>query len=249
MLEEPFLGDLLRKARQGDEYSRQELIQKSKDFIEKATSNICKRKVTWNEDEMSVGLIAFNEAIDRYEKSLNGNFYSYSKMIIQSRLIDYFRQEGRRQVAVSLDDVSQDEGGLEYEMNPAEIKLAWENYNEQQLIRERMEEIQIYCERLEAFGIRLEELEESSPGRVDARASLVQIAHDFIKYPHLVEYFTNTKQLPLKQMLSFVQVSRKTVERGRKYLVALIVILLSDDLPHLKASILFPDLERRVHNA
>lgn len=246
MLEEPYLRELIKQAQQGDEPSRQEIIYNSKFFIEKITSKICKRIVTWNEDEMSVSLIAFNEAINRYEKSQTDNFYGYAKIIIQSRLIDYFRKEGRQQAAISLDDVSQIMEGEEYELSPAEIKQAWVHYHEQQINIERMEEIQIYSAKLEDFGIRLEDLEEASPGRIDARSTLIQIAHEFVQSPDLVDYLLKTKQLPLKQMTGFVPVSRKTVERGRKYLIALILILISDDLPHLQSSIAFPDLERRV---
>ncbi|MFC4769457.1 RNA polymerase sigma-I factor [Effusibacillus consociatus] len=246
MLEDSVLRELISQAQQGNERSRQEIIEVSKVFLEKITSKICKRIITWNDDEMSISLIAFNEAISRYDKTHNENFYGYAKVIIQSRLIDYFRKEGRQQAAVSLDNVSNGRGGEEYELSPAEIKQAYDDYLEQQQIQERIEEIQVYSTRLEDFGIHLEDLEDASPGRADARKNLVQVANEFVKYPHLVELFLKTKQLPLKQILDFVQVSRKTVERGRKYLIALIIILISDDLPHLKSSIQFPDLERRV---
>jgi RNA polymerase sigma factor len=246
ILEESILRELIEKAQQGDEQSRQEIIQSSKMFVERLTSKICKRMISWNEDEMSISLIAFNEAINRYNESQNDNFYNYAKVVIHSRLIDYFRKEGRQQFAVSLDAVSLDADGEEYESNPNEIKQSWNQYNEQQQIQERLEEIQTYSSRLEAFGIYFEELEDASPERVNARNNLIQIAYEFVKYPHLVELLTKTKQLPLKQILDFVQVSRKTIERGRKYLIALIVILISDDLPHLKSSIVFPDLQRRV---
>ncbi|EXX90578.1 RNA polymerase sigma factor SigI [Paenibacillus darwinianus] len=246
MLEEPFLHELIRNAQQGDEKSRREVIHGSKHFLEKVTSNICKRAIARTDDEMSISLIAFNEAIERYNKSQNDNFYIYARLIIQSRLIDYYRKEGRQKAAVSLNAVhSQDSNGEEYEVSLIEIKQSLQNYNEQRQVMERMEEIQLYSARLEAFGIYFEELEAVSPDRADARANLIQIAYEFVKTPELVEFLNKTKQLPVKQMLDFVHVSRKTVERGRKYLIALIVVLISDDLPHLKSSIQFPDLERR----
>jgi RNA polymerase sigma factor len=244
MVEESVLLEYVLKAQQGDEQSRQELIDRHKAFLEIITSKSCKRFITWKDDEMSISLIAFNEAIDRYDPSQNKSFYNYTKIIIQSRLIDYFRKEGRQQVAISLDAVARDGIGDEYEMNPMEIKQSLQDYNEKQQIQERMDEIEIYSARLEEFGIYFEELEEASPDRSDARNNLVQIAREFVKYPHLIELLVKTKQLPLMQILNFAQVSRKTVERGRKYLIALIVILMSDDLHHLKSSVAFPDLER-----
>lgn len=244
MLEDAVLLELLSQARQGNERSRQEIIEGSKGFLQRVTTRICKRMITWNDDEMSISLIAFNEAITRYQPAQNDHFYSYAKIIIQSRLIDYFRKEGRHQPMLSLDLAPEDEDGQEYEVNPAEVKQAMEQYKEEQLIQERLEEIQVYSERLGEFGIDLEELEAVSPDRADARKNLIQVAREFVKYPHLVELFLKTKQLPLKKMGDTVQVSRKTMERGRKYIIALLVILISDDLPHLQSSIVFPDLER-----
>lgn len=60
MLEESILRELIKKAKQGDELSRQEIIQSHKIFMEKVASKICKRSVSWNDDEMSISLIAFN---------------------------------------------------------------------------------------------------------------------------------------------------------------------------------------------
>lgn len=244
MLDDAMLLELLDQAQQGNERSRQEIIEGSRGFLQRVTSRICKRMVTWNDDEMSISLIAFNEAITKYQRAQNDHFYSFARMIIQSRLIDYFRKEGRQQAILSLDDMAVDQDGQEYEASPAEVKQAWEQYQEEQRIQERLEEIQIYSERLGEFGIGLEELEAVSPDRADARKNLLQVAREFVKYPDLVDLLLKTKQLPLKRMGDFAMVSRKTVERGRKYLIALIVILISDDLPHLRSSIAFPDLER-----
>jgi RNA polymerase sigma factor len=246
MPDNPFLDELITKAQQGDEYSRQVLIEQSKKYIGQVTSKSCKRLITWNDDEMSVSLIAFNEAIDRYDKSKNDNFYGYAKVLIHSRLVDYFRKEKRQQMTISFNDTPHDANDEGYEHHPAEIEQAWNQYYESELVQERFEEIQMYSARLEVYGISLDELDEASPVRTDARAALVQIANDFVKHAHLVDLFIKTRQLPLKQMLKFAKVSRKTIERGRKYIVALIIILISDDLPHLRSSIIFPDMERRV---
>lgn len=245
MLESPILNKLLKQAQQGDAASREALIQMSKYYIEKVTSEVCKRRITWSDDEISVSLIAFNEAIDRYREFSNKKFYSYAKILIHSRLVDHFRKESREQVAISLDEIPLDAKGDECELNYAEIQQSLEHYNQQQQVQERMEEIKIYTTMLEEYGIKLEEMEEASPTRIDARKNLIQVAYDFIKYPDLVETFLKSKHLPITQMLTFSRVSRKTLERGRKYIIALILILLSDDLPHLKSFITFPNLERR----
>ena len=43
-----------------------ELIDSYKPFIAKTVSSVCKRYIHESDDEFSIGLIAFNEAIQKY---------------------------------------------------------------------------------------------------------------------------------------------------------------------------------------
>ncbi|WDC84568.1 sigma factor [Caloramator sp. mosi_1] len=48
---------------------RDKLIEQNKDFIYKIASSICKRRLSWeNDDELSIALIAFNKSIETYDK-------------------------------------------------------------------------------------------------------------------------------------------------------------------------------------
>ena len=55
-----------------------------------------------HEDELSIAMIAFHEAISGYS-SLRGSFLHYAGMLIKSRLIDHARKEQRHRHALSLD--------------------------------------------------------------------------------------------------------------------------------------------------
>lgn len=48
---------------------REKFIEENRDFVYKIASSICKRRLSWqNDDELSIALIAFNKAIETYDK-------------------------------------------------------------------------------------------------------------------------------------------------------------------------------------
>ncbi len=47
------------------------------------------------DEELSIALMAFNEAIDGYDTS-KGSFLSFAKLVINRRLIDYLRKKTKR---------------------------------------------------------------------------------------------------------------------------------------------------------
>ena len=61
------LEDKVLLIQQGDLTTLQnELIHSYKPFIAKTVSSVCKRYIHESDDEFSIGLIAFNEAIQKY---------------------------------------------------------------------------------------------------------------------------------------------------------------------------------------
>lgn len=243
MLEESTLVRLLQQAQRGDEASRKILIEHHEDFIARVAAAVCKKVIRKNDDEMSIGLIAFNEAIDRFQFSGRKSFYGYARLLIESRLIDYFRKERKHLGAISLDRPAVNDDSGRSMPSLYEVKQAMDHYHEEQLITERAEEIVQYSKLLKDYGIAFSELETSAPKHSDTRATFLRIAHQFAQNQELVGYLQTNKQLPLKQMEQISGVSRKTLERGRKYLIALIIILITGDLVHLKTTIRFPDLK------
>lgn len=243
MLEESILLGLVENAQQGDEESRRELIERHTHFIASIAALTCKKRIGKEDDEMSIGLIAFNEAIDRYHLNQQKNFYGFARMLIQSRLIDHFRKERKHRGLASLDASAVGNGDVSLPHTQYEVHQAMELYQEEQLIAERAEEIVAYSKILHQFGIKFSELESSAPKHADSRAALVRIAHDISSNPQMVAHLRSSKQLPLKEIEKIVDVSRKTLERGRKYLIALIVIIIHDEFMHLKSMVSFPDLK------
>ena len=64
-------------------------------FIKAQVSKLVKSSKDINqEDELSIGMIAFHEAINGYSKT-RGNFLSYASLLIRNRIIDYWRKNKR----------------------------------------------------------------------------------------------------------------------------------------------------------
>lgn len=68
-------------------------------------SGVC----TEQDDEFSIVMIAFHEAIQSYSRT-RGSFLHYASILIKNRLIDYHRKESRHQGHLSLHEKIDDDG-------------------------------------------------------------------------------------------------------------------------------------------
>ncbi|MUG70579.1 RNA polymerase sigma-I factor [Paenibacillus validus] len=232
------IEDILFDIRKGNSQNREWLIGQYRPFILRAVRHVCKRKVEWNDDEASIGLIAFNEAIDRYESSHGKTFDNFAFMMIRRRLIDEFRKNGKTSRSENLVLDSNDE----VELTAGEIAGSLEIYAQQESAAALAQEMTLYDERLQEYGIRLEELEECSPSHQDARKQLIRIAKHFCDNPEMKRYLERTKHLPLKDMMQYAGVSKKTLERNRKYLIALILIFSCDEFVRIRNTVSFSEI-------
>ena len=70
-------------------------------FIRSEASKAVSRQCTEHDDEYSIAMMAFYEAIMSYER-FRGAFLPYASTVIKSRLIDYNRKESRHKNNISL---------------------------------------------------------------------------------------------------------------------------------------------------
>lgn len=218
---------LLEPARRGDKQAREDLLRKYTPLVLRVGSQVSGRYLQVGRDEeVSVGLIALNEAVDRYDPERKVPFIPFAEMVIKRRLIDHFRrQKGRHEVPLSELEGEDDEG------NPllfAEEQEAIGRFAQQVEAEERKAEILRYAQRLGEFGIKFSELTEISPRHEDARQRAVEAARIVAENPLFAEHMVTRRELPLKQLEDRVGVSRKTLERQRKYIIALVLIMLED---------------------
>ena len=89
------IGEEAIAATQSEE-TRTAFIQKNESFILGVASKFSKHFITKSNDEWSIALIAFSNAMDTYDAD-KGNFQSYARLLIEHRLTDYFRTQARYQ--------------------------------------------------------------------------------------------------------------------------------------------------------
>ncbi|WP_204419735.1 RNA polymerase sigma factor SigI [Bacillus tianshenii] len=224
------LEDEVLEIQAGNFQLQNQLINKYKPFIAKAVSSVCKRYINETDDEFSIGLIAFNEAIEKYSKDKGSSLLSFAELIIKRRVIDYIRKESKNlTVTMSEQDVDQDD----YASNKIEATLSVEEFQKQIDQEQRKEEILFYQTVLKDFGLTFSDLLECSPKHADARQNAIEVAHTLVQNQELKKHLFEKKMLPMKHLEGLVDVSRKTIERNRKYIIA-VSIILSGDYIYLK---------------
>lgn len=221
------LEKLVPEIQAGDETLREELIQNYKPFIGKAVSKVCKRYIDDKDDEFSIGIIAFNEALDHYSIEKGGSLLGFAELLIKRKVIDYIRKEVRHQY-ITLDNNHDDED--DFPQNPFEAKKSLETFHLSIEQEQRREEIIHFQSVLKEFSMTLNELIDSSPKHTDARLNAISIAKAVANDAHLREALFRKKRLPVKDLEKMVSVSRKTIERNRKYIIAMSIIMTGDYL-------------------
>ena len=213
---------------QGDCLLLNEIIDAYKPFIAKNVSSVCKRYIYETDDEFSIGLIAFNEAIEKFSPERGSSLLSFSEVIIKRRVIDYLRKQTKNQhISIDLTYSS-----LEEESDGMVIvnDLSFEEYKKKSDEELRKEEIIQFQELLTSFDLSFSDLVISSPKHADARSNAVMVAKILVDNSELKNFLFEKKRLPIKQLVKMVDVSRKTIERNRKYIIAIALILSSDYL-------------------
>ena len=215
------LEEKVLKIQKGDITLRNELIQSFQPFVAKTVSSVCKRYINDSDDEFSIGLIAFNEAINKYCPKKGSSLLALAEVMIKRRVIDYIRTQSKGP------DVFLEGTAIEEERGTPEFgdEKSIEEYEQQLETEKRRDEIKAYTCHLKEFGITFSDLAKTSPKHTDARKTAIHIAKLLVQHEQLNNLLLTKKRLPVKQLEELVTVSRKTIERNRKYIIAVAIIL------------------------
>lgn len=217
------LENIIISIQNGDISLRNELIHQYQPFVTKVTNKVCKRYVDrGSDDEYSIALSAFNEAIDAYRSHLHPSFLAFSETVIRRRLIDYFRKESKYQLQVPMSSFDvQNEDEI---YNPIETQMAVEEHSRSNVIQDRKWEIEQFSLLLKQYGMTISDLVDASPKHSDTREMLISVSQMIAQNESFSAHVIQNKTLPLKDLTPLVDVSRKTLERNRKYILALSLI-------------------------
>jgi RNA polymerase sigma factor len=224
---------IVLQIQEGDLRLRNQFITDYQPYVAKVTSRFCRRYIDpARDDEFSIALGAFNEAINQFSAQAGRSFLGFAEQVIRRRLIDYVRKEQRftGQIPYSTFDVEDEEDNV---VNPIEIHQAVEQYEKQRGVEERRSEIMDLNRCLKEFGISFSELVDASPKHDDSRQTLFGIGRKLSRRPDLMRLMLTKRMLPIKELLDQVDVSRKTLERNRKFIIA-VAIIYHGPYPYLK---------------
>ncbi|WP_456271755.1 RNA polymerase sigma-I factor [Bacillus sp. AK031] len=219
------LEELAAEIQAGDQEIVNKVLEDYKPFVKKAVSSVCKRYIYESDDEFSIGLIAFHDAFYKYDSSRGASFLSFAEVIIKRKVIDYIRANGRHQNVSVEANIHTEDGEAQ---NRITDTLSLEEYGREKETVERREEILAFTAKLKEYSLSFEDLVKNSPKHEDARINAISIAETVVSTPALLDYMVAKKRLPIKQLENQVGFSRKTIERNRKYIIAISIIIMGD---------------------
>lgn len=207
----------------GDLNDRNGLIQDYKPFIINIVSRELGRFVSDGDcDELSIGLIAFNEAIDRFDVERSKSFLSFAERVIKNRLIDFYRKEKKNSNTIPISYLNEI-----YEAEDIEERLFTDNSQwEDQDVSEEMDD---FVKNLLSFGISIEDLVENSPKHIDSKKNAVRIASQMAEDEILMKKIMDNRKIPIAEIQKQFNISRKVLHKNKQFILAVCLILMSNN--------------------
>ena len=196
-----------------------ELIRSYIPFIRSEAAKCISRVCTEQDDEYSIALIAFHEAILGYERE-RGAFLGYASMLIKSRIIDYQRREARHQGQVSI----YAESGEDDRTILDKMADGRDRYEEAVNLEATKQEIAELSAVMARFGVSFSDVADHSPRQERTLEACTRAVRWAAGDELLLEELLRTGKLPMARLVQGSGAERKTLERHRKYILAMLLI-------------------------
>jgi RNA polymerase sigma factor len=195
----------LKEAKECSE-NRNEFIKSYFPFVVKCVSDYIGCYVAVGDaDELSVGLIAFNEAIEKYDFD-KGAFLAFAKLVINSRLNtflvtkkDQFKYEPMEILDLVCEIPQFDSDDLSIEIDAWKLEMS-------------------------KFDITFQKLMENKPKHKDSRERAISISERSSKNHEVVQKMYSKLRLPIELIHTYVGVSRKVIENSKIFITSVILI-------------------------
>ncbi len=190
-----------------------ELIEEYIPFIIKTISKFTNRYVSIeNDEEFSIGLVGFYEAIQKYNND-KGPFLPFAQLVITSRLKNYYNKENKHNLHISMDSMEEEGISIKEKLsNPIEDKS------------ELIDEMDELKREINMFGFSLEDLVDEAPKHADTRANALDLSEKVSKDKPLVDFMYTKIRLPIKQISLKYRVTEKVIKGSKKFIITGIII-------------------------
>lgn len=193
------------------------LIESHMAFIINTITKMTNRYVSVeNDEELSIALLAFDEAVKKYSDE-KGPFLPFAKLVIVSRLKNYFKKENRKYIKVSIESLEEEGIQLSEELkNPIEDKQVL------------LDEIEKLKEEIDIFGFTLEDLANEAPKHSDTRNRAINLSKEVSKDQPITDFMYTKKRLPIKQISLKYQITEKIIKGSKRFITTGIIIFYKD---------------------
>ncbi len=203
------IGEMVIRARSDDKLFA-DLVKDQTKRIKYAAFKAVGHFVTESDDEWSTALVAFHEAVQKYDPC-KGGFLSFADLVIRRRLMDDMRKSRNQSLEIPLSDIDYE---IEDVGEPAITDLQYE--------------IEAFSQQMKPYNISFSDLVSVSPKAEKTRRMCVDAIRCITSDPTLADKMRRTHSLPAQEIQISAGVPRKILERHRKYIIAASEIILSD---------------------
>lgn len=220
-------ASLIRKAKT-DEEAFNELVSANRNFILGRAGRLTHRYITEQDDEFSIALIAFHEAVQSYAEE-KGDFYSFSSVVIDRRLLDYLRTQDHYQAEILVEPGIMDDGNDEEASIVAmQIKEKASEKTKQPGQDNAEAEIEEVQKILHQYGFSFFDLASCSPKSEKTRRECAAAVKTVLEDQAIFKEMKETHTIPAKKILLKEKIKPKILERHRKYIIAACEIMDGD---------------------
>lgn len=195
-------------------------------FIKKTINDTGDPDIEYD-DKLSLALLCFMNCVKQYELE-RGNFIAFTASCIRNRLIDESRSRVRY-VKKIIPFLQSGDGGIPEIENAVSLAV----YNKEQEQESLCIEIDNLSAQLGRYGISFGELPLICPKHNRARKKCYEISDFITGNEDMLQTFFRTQRLAQSELARHFDLSEKTIEKHRKYIVTL-VLLLTGDYPYIR---------------
>ncbi|MDR2618361.1 MAG: hypothetical protein LBC62_05770 [Treponema sp.] len=207
-----------------DKHALNTLLHDYMPFIKKCVSGVFFKGQS-KADNLTDAMLAFAHSVQTYNPG-NGAFIQYAAAVIRNRLID----NARKELAVQKPLFSLSATGIEEKDVSWETVLSLQAFNRAEEEKNLRLEIEAVNSEFSQWGFSWETLLKKCPKQERSRNIAARIAGAVRENPGLLAAALETRQLPVTRLAAAF--SRKTLEKYRQYIAALI-ILSQGDYPYV----------------
>lgn len=213
-------------------------IKNNSKFIKQCAYKSVHKYVSDSDDEYAVALSAFHEAVRSFDET-KGAFSNFAQIVIKRRLLDHLEREYRHRPEISVEphvmegELNEDDDDpIAFELKEKTASLSAENSTTATGSVTIKDEIEALGQTLEPYGFGFYDLVECSPTAQKTKISCAIAIRTLMDSPELMRSFRKTMTLPMKELSGKSAISRKILDRHRRYIIAAVEIL-SGDYPLL----------------